>query len=104
MKAQGLLDMLRALGRGDEPQVKRLMPISGGLGAGYANLDEAKSAPWNQPGPLAARSERNPVLSEQGVHDVERHFHKPVLEVFKVIPLPGIQIVNLPHEPAAFLD
>lgn len=57
-----------------------------------------------QPGPLAARSERNPVLSEQGVHDVERHFHKPVLEVFKVIPLPGIQIVNLPHEPAAFLD
>ena len=49
MKAQGLLDMLRALGRGDEPQVKRLMPISGGLGAGYANLDDAKAAPWNQP-------------------------------------------------------
>ena len=50
MKAQGLLDMLRALGRDDEPQVKRLMPISGGLGAGYANLDDAKAAPWNQPG------------------------------------------------------
>ena len=32
-----------------------------------------------QPGTLAARSERNPVLSEQGVGDVERHFHKPVL-------------------------
>lgn len=50
MHRQGLLDMLRALGRGDEPQVKRLMPISGGLGAGYANLDDAKAAPWNQPG------------------------------------------------------
>ena len=50
MKAQGLLDMLRAIGRDEEPQVKRFMPISGGLGAGYANLNEAKAAPWNQPG------------------------------------------------------
>lgn len=50
MRRQGLLDMLMALGRDEEPQVKRFMPISGGLGAGYANIDEAKAAPWNQPG------------------------------------------------------
>lgn len=61
MRRQGLLDMIRALGRDEEPQVKRFMPISGGLGAGYANLDEAKAAPWNQPGmsnPLRGMDDR----------------------------------------------
>ena len=57
-----------------------------------------------QPGPLAARSEREIRLPDQGMHDVEGHFHKPVLEVFNIVPLPRVQIVDVQHEPAAFID